>query len=82
MSTMERGRQIFAELRTITTFDLAYKASNILEKILWALIAIIGTISFWAKLPLLSVIFYGGSFNYGFLYHSFRFCCTSDSEKI
>ena len=38
--------ELFDELRTITTLDLAYKASSILEKILWILIGITGTI--WA----------------------------------
>ena len=37
---------IFNELRNITTIDLAHKAANVLEKILWATIGIVGTI--WA----------------------------------
>ena len=39
-------KEVFAELRNITTIDFASKASNFLEKILWSLIGIIGTI--WA----------------------------------
>ena len=38
--------QLFDELRNITTFGLFYKSSNILEKILWTLIGLTGTI--WA----------------------------------
>ena len=37
---------LIVELRNITTVDLVYKTSNILERILWALIGIIGTL--WA----------------------------------
>ena len=40
------GKELLDELRNITTLDLAYKASTILEKILWVLICITGTI--WA----------------------------------
>ena len=40
------GREVFEDLRNITTVDLAYKASSILEKIFWALIGLTGTI--WA----------------------------------
>ena len=39
-------REVLVELRNITTIDLACKTSNLLEKILWSLIGIIGTI--WA----------------------------------
>ena len=39
-------KEIFTELRNITTIDLAYKTSNIFEKIFWTLIGISGTI--WA----------------------------------
>ena len=35
-------RDIFAELRNIKTIDLAYKAANVLEKILWVLMGVIG----------------------------------------
>ena len=51
------------ELRNITTIDLAFQAKNILEKILWAIIGIIGTVwvfyfigvqfKFWAQHPYL-----------------------------
>ena len=37
---------IFDELRNITTIDLAHKTANVLGKILWATIGIVGTI--WA----------------------------------
>ena len=37
-------KELFVELRNITTVDLAYKAANLLEKALWAFIGIIGTI--------------------------------------
>ena len=43
---MSRFQLIFNELRNITTIDLAHKTANILEKILWASIGIVGTI--WA----------------------------------
>ena len=43
---MSRFQIIFDELRNITTIDLAHKTANILEKILWATIGIVGTI--WA----------------------------------
>ena len=39
-------KELFVELRNITTVDLTYKAANLLEKILWAFIGIIGTV--WA----------------------------------
>ena len=39
-------KEVLVELRNITTIDLACKTSNLLEKILWSLIGIIGTI--WA----------------------------------
>ena len=35
-------KQLFAELRSIKTIDLAYKAANFLEKLLWILIGTIG----------------------------------------
>ena len=37
---------ILAEIKSIRTIDLACKTTNLLEKILWLLIGIIGTI--WA----------------------------------
>ena len=37
-------KELFLELRNITTVDLAYKAGNLLEKALWASIGIIGTV--------------------------------------
>ena len=43
---MSRPQMILDELRNITTIDLAIKTANVLEKILWALIGIVGTI--WA----------------------------------
>ena len=36
--------KVWKELRNITTIDLAFQAKNILEKILWAIIGIIGTV--------------------------------------
>ena len=39
-------QELIVELRNITTIDLTYKAANLLEKILWAFIGIIGTV--WA----------------------------------
>ena len=39
-------KEVLVELRNITTIDLACKTSNLLEKTLWSLIGIIGTI--WA----------------------------------
>ena len=39
-------REIFNEVQSITTVDLGYKATNILEKLLWAIVGLIGTI--WA----------------------------------
>ena len=42
----DRYKEILAELRTITTIDLACKAANYLEKIFWTLIGISGTV--WA----------------------------------
>ena len=35
-------KEVFAELRNIKTIDLAYKAANVLEKILWVLMGMIG----------------------------------------
>ena len=35
-------KELFAELRYIKTIDLAYKAANFLEKLLWILIGTIG----------------------------------------
>ena len=35
-------KEVFAELRNIKTIDLAYKAANVLEKILWVLMGVIG----------------------------------------
>ena len=37
------NKDLFSELRSIKTIDLAYKATNLLEKILWILIGTIGT---------------------------------------
>ena len=37
-------KELSAELRSIKTIDLAYKTTNILEKILWILIGTIGTV--------------------------------------
>ena len=39
-------KEVLVELRNITTIDLAIKSSNLLEKLLWTLIGITGTI--WA----------------------------------
>ena len=39
-------KEVYVELRRITTIDLVSKSSNLLEKLLWSLIGIIGTI--WA----------------------------------
>ena len=39
-------KELFAELRNITTIDLACKAASVLEKILWIIIFISGTV--WA----------------------------------
>ena len=39
-------KELLAGIRTITTVELAYKASNLFEKALWTLIGISGTI--WA----------------------------------
>ena len=36
--------KVWKELRNITTIDLAFQAKNILEKTLWAIIGIIGTV--------------------------------------
>ena len=36
-------KELFSELRSIKTIDLAYKNTNFLEKLLWILIGIIGT---------------------------------------
>ena len=35
-------KEVFVELRNIKTIDLAYKAANVLEKILWVLMGMIG----------------------------------------
>ena len=43
---LDRYKEIFAELRNITTIDLAYKTSNFLEKLFWTFIGISGTV--WA----------------------------------
>ena len=53
--------KVWKELRNITTIDLAFQAKNILEKILWVIIGIIGTVwvfyfigvqfKFWAQHP-------------------------------
>ena len=37
-------KELFAELRSIKTIDLAYKTTNFLEKLLWILIGTIGTV--------------------------------------
>ena len=39
-------KEVLVELRKITTIDLASKSANLLEKLLWTLIGITGTI--WA----------------------------------
>ena len=39
-------KEVLVELRNITTIDLAIKSSNLLEKLLWTLIGVTGTI--WA----------------------------------
>ena len=39
-------KEVCNGLRTITTFDLTFKADNLLEKIFWTLIGISGTL--WA----------------------------------
>ena len=36
------NKELFVELRSIKTIDLAYKASNFLEKLLWILVGTIG----------------------------------------
>ena len=36
-------KELFSELRSIKTIDLAYKTTNFLEKLLWILIGTIGT---------------------------------------
>ena len=41
-----RSQALIDELRGITTIDLAFKSVNILEKIIWIIILIIGTV--WA----------------------------------
>ena len=58
-------KDVLSELRTITTIDLAHKATSLLEKLLWALIGIIGTVWFfyfigiqfklWAQHPYLVI---------------------------
>ena len=35
-------KELFSELRSIKTIDLAYKTTNFLEKLLWILIGTIG----------------------------------------
>ena len=35
-------KELFSELRSIKTIDLAYKATNFCEKLLWILIGTIG----------------------------------------
>ena len=35
-------KEIFAELRNIKSIDLAYKGANVLEKMLWILMSVIG----------------------------------------
>ena len=37
------NKELFAELRSIKTIDLAYKTTNFLEKLLWILVGTIGT---------------------------------------
>ena len=44
MTTLKK--ELFVQLRNVTSIDLAYKAANVLEKILWVLIGLIGTV--WA----------------------------------
>ena len=39
-------KELVSEIRTITTVDLALKATNLFEKALWTLVGISGTI--WA----------------------------------
>ena len=39
-------KEVLVELRKITTIDLASRSANLLEKLLWTLIGITGTI--WA----------------------------------
>ena len=39
-------QEVFAELKNVKTIDLAYKAVSILEKIIWGLIGVTGTV--WA----------------------------------
>ena len=39
-------KEVLVELRKITTIDLASKSANLLEKLLWTLIGITGTL--WA----------------------------------
>ena len=40
-------RSLVEEIRGITTIDLAFKANNVLEKILWIIILLLGTV--WAS---------------------------------
>ena len=44
--SMNRSQVLIDELRGITTIDLAFKSVNILEKIIWMIILLIGTL--WA----------------------------------
>ena len=43
---MNRSQVLIDELRGITTIDLAFKSGNIVEKVMWMIILVIGT--FWA----------------------------------
>ena len=51
-------KEVLVELRKITTIDLASKSANLLEKTLWTLIGITGTIwaAYFITLQVLKII--------------------------